>query len=253
MNCKCNITVIIAFAYVIIYLVVRIYENPRFEYFEESANSAETLFHEPQIVNIDPRGNHIGVTFNRPQGATGLAKYMLFLKDENNNRILEKMIDFTESEILNEAFYSHLITPNNSFVLTIIAYNSENNAGRPTNTNIEVQEEVNENNRSLDIQLLSRISRDKERFLKQEREQTVQNRKIAELKRKIDDYRNDIVILKNNDRDDLKSVYQKLGYDDSVAEALMANGGDLNSALRTAKDGTSNGKNYNLNFNLEDE
>ena len=101
MNCKCNITVIIAFAYVIIYLVVRIYENPRFEYFEESANSAETLFHEPQIVNIDPRGNHIGVTFNRPQGATGLAKYMLFLKDENNNRILEKMILHTCQFIIN--------------------------------------------------------------------------------------------------------------------------------------------------------
>lgn len=248
MNCKCDIKVLIAFVYIIVYLVVRLYDNPKFEFY---ANPELELFNEPTIASVDPRGNHIGVTFNRPLNVNGLAKYMLFLKDSNNNRILEKTIDFTESQVLNEAFYSHLIRPNSRYILTIIAYNSNNDAGRPTIRNIDVLEEVNENNNSLDVQLLSRLARDKEIFLKQEREQAVQNRKISELKIKIDDYRNDIVILKNNDKDDLRNIYKRMGYDDSVSEALMSNGGDLNSALRNAQNGNG-GKNYNLNFNLDE-
>ena len=33
MNCKCNIKVIFAFVYIIVYLVIRIYDNPKFEFF----------------------------------------------------------------------------------------------------------------------------------------------------------------------------------------------------------------------------
>ena len=147
MNCKCNIKVIFAFVYIIVYLVIRIYDNPKFEFFTASQN------------------------------------------------------DLT-----------------------------------------------------LDAQVMAEIEKDKERFLKQEREQTTQNRKIAELKRKIDEYRNDIVIYKNNDQDDTKSIYKKMGYDDSVAEALSASGGDLNTALKTVeRTGKKNGKNYNFNFNLNNE
>ena len=128
MNCKCNIKVIFAFVYIIVYLVIRIYDNPKFEFFSASQN------------------------------------------------------DLT-----------------------------------------------------LDAQVMAEIEKDKERFLKQEREQTTQNRTISELKRKIDEYRNDIVIYKNNDKDDTKSIYKKMGYDDSVAEALSASGGDLNTALKTVE------------------
>ena len=246
MNCKCNIKILLVFVYIIVYLVVRIYNNPKFEYY---SNPEKAVFNEPTIASIDPRGNHIGVTFNRPQNVNGLAKYMLFLKDSNNNRILEKTIDFTESSVLNEAFYSHLIRPNTRYVLTIIAYNINNEAGLPTVKNIDVLEEVDTNNNSLDIQLLSRIARDKEIFLKQEREQAVQNRKIAVLKRKVDQYRDDIVILKNNDKEELKNIYAQMGYNDSASEALSSNNGDLNNALNVAKNG---GKNYNLNFNLDE-
>lgn len=159
MNCKCNIKVIFALVFIIVYLVIKIYENPKYEFFYDN--------HDNLVENVQQRYN---------------------LSDE----------------------------------------------------------------------LVAKIEQDKERFLKQTNEQNVQNRTIAELKRKIDDYRNDIIIHKNNDKDEMKSIYKKLGYDDSVAEALSASGGDLNTALKTVQEvGLKNGnfkggKNYNLNFNLDE-
>ena len=239
-----NIKIIIPIVYIIVYLVLKIYENPKFEYFTQE--NGKSIFNNPEISHIDARGNSIRVRFNKPQGI-GLVKYHLILNDESNNKLDEKFIELTENNILEEIFYSHRIIPNNTYVLSIIALNSENEPGEATNVNIDVLDEAREASTNLDVQLLSRLAKDKERFLKQEREQVVQNRKIKKLKDTLDNFRKDLTILRNNDKEELKSIYNKLGSTDTLSQAGKNVTSNFGSISEDSYD------TFNLNFKLDNE
>lgn len=55
-------------------------------------------------------------------------------------------------------------------------------------------------------------------FMEQESEQNIQNKSIRDLKKRVDTLRNDIVILKNKEKDEYRNIYNKIGMEDSVSQ-----------------------------------
>ena len=53
-------------------------------------------------------------------------------------------------------------------------------------------------------------------FLQQEAEQNTQNRIITDLKKRVDSLRNDIVLLKTKDKNELRSIQDVVQRGDSV-------------------------------------
>ena len=54
--------------------------------------------------------------------------------------------------------------------------------------------------------------------LVQSAEQNIQNREISDLKKRVDALRNDIVIMKNKDAEESKTIYNRVGMDDSLSQ-----------------------------------
>ena len=85
-------------------------------------------------------------------------------------------------------------------------------------------------------------------------EQYDQDKRINSIKNKIDALRNDLQIIKSKENEELTSIYQQINGNDSVAEAMGVDGGhSFRSALGDGGDGGAGGKNFNLNFNLDEE
>ena len=87
----------------------------------------------------------------------------------------------------------------------------------------------------------SDIAEEKLLFEQQQKIQAKQNEEISRLKKIIDQYRNDLIIIRNKDKDEINNI---LG--DSITQATSMNGGD-NDFNKVA------GKIYNLNFDLDEE
>lgn len=87
----------------------------------------------------------------------------------------------------------------------------------------------------------SDIAEEKLLFEQQQKIQAKQNEEITRLKKIIDQYRNDLIIIRNKDKDEINNI---LG--DSITQATSMNGGknDFNNVA---------GKIYNLNFDLDEE
>ena len=89
----------------------------------------------------------------------------------------------------------------------------------------------------------------------QQLQQYDQDQRIHSIKNKIDALRKDLKIMKAKESDELNSIYENISSDDSVAQALSVKGG-ANTMMRKMMGGDStigDGKNYNLNFNLDEE
>lgn len=95
------------------------------------------------------------------------------------------------------------------------------------------------------------IVKNKEMFYKQESHQNVQNNQIKELKQEVDKLKQDLMMLIKNENND--NLHSNINQDDSLSQMLSVSG---NSSLGSSFDGFGNsgskGKNYNLNFNLQD-
>ena len=95
------------------------------------------------------------------------------------------------------------------------------------------------------------ILKNKEMFYKQESHQNVQNNQIKELKQEVDKLKEDLMMLIKNENND--NLHSDINQDDSLSQMLSVSG---NSSLGSSVDGFGNagskGKNYNLNFNLQD-
>ena len=75
--------------------------------------------------------------------------------------------------------------------------------------------------------------------------QAEQNEKITGIKNVVDQFRNDLVIIRNKDKDEMNNINGRLNMTDSIGQAASMNGGknSFNSLSKT----------YNLNFDLADE
>ena len=101
------------------------------------------------------------------------------------------------------------------------------------------------------ISLARALAEKRGTMLDQEGKQGDQNKRISELKLKIDALRNDLTIIKSKEQEELSSIHNKISGTDSLAEALSVDGGKAMSRMLGGKGEGS--KNYNLNFNLDEE
>ena len=60
------------------------------------------------------------------------------------------------------------------------------------------------------------LDADSQRFKEQEAEQNIQNRAAPDLKKRVDALRNDIVILKNKEKEENRSIYNQVDMEDSL-------------------------------------
>ena len=82
-------------------------------------------------------------------------------------------------------------------------------------------------------------------FERQQNIQAEQNEKIAVIKNVVDQFRNDLVIIRNKDKDEINNINGRLNMGDSIGQAASMNGGNNNF--------NSLSKTYNLNFDLDEE
>ena len=99
-------------------------------------------------------------------------------------------------------------------------------------------------------------------FLEQQKKQHLQNREIKLLKQKVDDFRNDLITLKENDkemvetlkRDDLEEQEEESDMDTSNYSSFSKMNRKINDQeMNSNKKSNISGKSYNLNFNLDEE
>ena len=73
-------------------------------------------------------------------------------------------------------------------------------------------------NTSISSGTVNALDADSERFKQQEAEQNIQNKSISELKKRVDALRNDIVILKNKEKEENRSIYNRGRYGDGLSQ-----------------------------------
>lgn len=102
--------------------------------------------------------------------------------------------------------------------------------------------------------MMGAIEKKRKEMNDQMQDQYSQDQEIAKIKRKIDTLRNDLKIIKSKEQDELTSIYQKINGDDSFAEAMGTDGGsEMRRMIKSGSMKRGGGKNYNLNFNLDEE
>ena len=105
----------------------------------------------------------------------------------------------------------------------------------------------NKNIIALNQDILKDMDENRKVFLMQETEQNTQNRVIKDLKKRVDMLRSDMVVLKNKDKNELRSMQNVIQSGDSVSQVLGMPG--MINGVGNASEMLSG--NYNVNFNLE--
>ena len=97
------------------------------------------------------------------------------------------------------------------------------------------------------------IEKNKEMFYKQESEQNIQNTQIKEISQQVDKFRDDLMLFMKNENRENGNVHSSINPDDSLSQMLSVSGSSsLGNAIGGFGNAGSKGKNYNLNFNLQD-
>ena len=86
--------------------------------------------------------------------------------------------------------------------------------GITSNSNSNAQD----NSKELSGDTKGAIDKDSIRFKKQEGDQNIQNREISSLKKRVDALRNDIVIMKNKEKDENRNIQNMIDMDDSISQ-----------------------------------
>ena len=116
---------------------------------------------------------------------------------------------------------------------------------------------------------LKNLERQDELFIEKEQKQNLQNKEISLLKQKVSDFRNDLVVLRNNDkqmmdtlsRSDIEEEQEETVDDNSNYSSFNSNTNNTSSVNNImspmSKKGPNksniSGKSYNLNFNLDED
>ena len=99
----------------------------------------------------------------------------------------------------------------------MVAVNNNNKKSENSN-NVRVYSATTESNPTLSGGTVQTIDENSRRFKEQEGQQNIQNKAISEMKKRVDALRNDIVILKNKEKEEYRSVYNKVEMEDSISQ-----------------------------------
>ena len=236
----------ICIIYIIVYITLKAWFNPKLETF----NQGEKIV---RIRDVIGSNGLVEVTFRKPQLLEDeeITKYEIIIIEKGNVIGKKILTDYLSQDLVKYAINDQIIKDNTDYMLNIIA-NTKNNKNNVTKTieSIPYSFKTNERNKNI-IQLNDEIMKDMDEnrkiFLQQETAQNTQNRIITDLKKRVDALRNDIVVLKSKDKDELRNVYNTIQSGDSISQVLSMPG--LVNGITNASDMIT--KNYNVNLNLE--
>lgn len=209
---------IVCCVYIIVYIVINIMEEPKMEYFSNSTPSRVSF------VQAYPKNGSIQLNFTRPEHGENLLRYIIRVIDIQNPNVNIPDINFGNQQTLGQTnnrviLQNPYIQNNRAYKVQIWAVNRFGQSPTPLESN-HVTPSVNAGTvpDSLPRSTEEAVERDNDRMVRQESEQNIQNRVISDMKKRVDALRNDIVILKNKDKDEMRSVHNRIELDDTISQ-----------------------------------
>ena len=213
---KQTITLILA-VYVIVYVCITIYNKPNLEFFYAENNVGPGS---PRYVRADYQNGGLKVGWAHPQPFQNITHYEIHVKDIRNefNAIKPRII----TEGINSSNPTAIvrdsgIVGNNQYKVSMKAV-SKDGKSKFSNSVLVSTTQTSSNNISLSDSTVNSLDEETRRFKEQEGEQNIQNKAIANLKKRVDTLRNDIVILKNKEKEEYRSIYNRVDMDDSISQ-----------------------------------
>lgn len=211
---KQTIALILA-VYVIVYVCVSIYNKPNLEFFY----SDEGVVNPPRYVKAEFQNGGIRVGWSHPLGFTNIKHYEINLKDmkyEFNDipkKIIKEEVKSTNPSIV---IRDSGILDGGIYHVNMITVSNDNRKSKISNTvrvylSTQAEPTVSGNT-------VKTLDENSKRFRDQEAQQNIQNKAISEMKKRVDALRNDIVILKNKEKEEYRSVYNKVEMEDSISQ-----------------------------------
>ena len=202
--------------YVIVYVCITIHNKPNLEFFY----AEEGIVNPPRYVRAVFQNGGIRVNWSHPLPFQNVKHYEIHIKDTKHEfndirkRIITEGIDSTnpttlirDSGIIGDGVYNiYMVTVNND------SKKSQNS------NNVRVYLATTDSNPTLSGGTVQTIDESSRRFKEQEAQQNIQNTAISNMKKRVDTLRNDIVILKNKEKEEYRSVYNKVDTDDSISQ-----------------------------------
>jgi hypothetical protein len=176
-----------------------------------------------------------------------IVRYEIILNNDKNVLIGKKILtEYLGQDLVKYTINDNVIVQNTDYVVAVNAITKNNKTILSTPFKFRTNEK-NRNIIKLNEDIIDNMDENRKIFIKQETEQNTQNRIITDLKRRVDSLRNDIVLLKTKDKNELRSIQDVVQTGDSVSQVL---------GMRNGANGFGNGaemltKNYNVNLNLE--
>tara|TARA_B110001469_G_C9646847_1_gene327380 strand:- start:4384 stop:5118 length:735 start_codon:yes stop_codon:yes gene_type:complete len=236
-----NLVMSLCLIYIIVYIVVKVWFKPNYEPFSQGEKIV-------RIRDVIGANGLMEVTFRKPDLEEGdeLTKYEIVLSKDGSIIGKKTLTDYLNQDLVKYAINDTKITDNTAYSVSVIGTTKNNKRME----SVPFAFKTNDRNRNiieLNEDILQDMDENRQIFLRQETEQNTQNRIITDLKKRVDLLRNDIVVMKNKDKDELRSIQNVVQSDDSIAQVLsMPNG--ING-VGSASEMLS--KNYNVNLNLE--
>jgi hypothetical protein len=206
---------LISAVYVIVYVCITIYNRPNLEFFY----SDEGIVNPPRYVTAQFQSGGIRVGWSHPFAFANIKHYEINIKDmkyEFNDipkKIVKDEIDSTNpSLVIRESG----IVDGGIYHVNMVTVSKDNKRSKISNTvrvYLSTQPEP-----TVSGQTVQTLDENSKRFREQEAQQNIQNRAINEMKKRVDALRNDIVILKNKEKEEYRTVYNKVQMDDSISQ-----------------------------------
>ena len=236
-----NLVSSLCLIYIIVYVVVKVWFKPNYEPFFQG----EKLV---RIRDVIGANGLMEVTFRKPDLDEGdeLTKYEIVLSKDGSIIGKKTLTDYLNQDLVKYAINDTKITDNTDYSVSVIG-NTKNNKRMES---VPYAFKTNDRNRNiieLNENILQDMDENRQIFLRQETEQNTQNRIITDLKKRVDLLRNDIVVMKNKDKDELRSIQNVVQSDDSISQVLSM----PHSINGVGSAGEMLSKNYNVNLNLE--
>ena len=103
---------------------------------------------------------------------------------------------------------------------------------------------------------LDELKKKDELILKKEEKQNLQNREISLIKQRVGDLRNDLLVMRNNEKAQIESLVKdnmdsEEDFGDIGSATNNMEGNNMEGNNKSNKKDKKTGKSYNLNFNLD--
>ena len=205
-----HVTKNILAVYVIVYLCLSILKKPNYEFFLAS----NQIPNEPRFVTAQFKNGGIAVSWTRPRQTEVITYYKIYVEDvRNTNNKHEVEVRPNSESSPNQIIRNAQITGDRQYKVFMRAFN---NNGRSSSSNVVYTGVSGET--SLGNGTQRAVEEELRRFKEQEAEQNIQNREISNLKKRVDVLRSDIVILKNKEKEENRSVHNTVDIEDSISQ-----------------------------------